>query len=470
MNWPLFFKAFLASAWAVKLKIALLLVFITALGIAVMVFEKPKYKTSWVLLLPGTERSTSLSIDNLGEARSGGTNAYGSVSISPKNTYKEIALSSAVIEKAAESYGVEAHSFSKPKIKLIDQTPAMEFALKGASPDELKYRATLYNETFHTILDQLRKNEIERNYRGVEGSLSEAKKRLRDARAAIVSYQSKSNLVSDKQFDSWLNQLEELRTAKGMVEVAHASLNVKLETQMAQIGITEQQATALLAFQGNPVNQQAVSLLSEKLAEEASLRNVFGTQNPVRKRVQQEISGIKMQIEASLMSSPLLRTFPKQKLYEMFSENAGSLLLDLNNRISELATKQANINALSEQLSKTEKRIKLHTLKAATLSDLERDHQIAEAIFSSALAKLDTSRLDIYATYPLTQLLTEPGSTIKRDRLGTKLLIIGLFLFFCLLSLGLTLTHLRSKIIHSGDALPLAENLSQNPGQNRGLL
>ena len=94
-----------------------------------LTLEKPNFKTSWVLLLPGTERNSTISLDNLGEAQSNGRNAYGSVSISPKNTYKEIALSDAVIELAAAQYGVDAVAFSKPKITLIDQTPAMKFTL-----------------------------------------------------------------------------------------------------------------------------------------------------------------------------------------------------------------------------------------------------------------------------------------------------------------------------------------------------
>ena len=94
-----------------------------------------------------------------------------------------------------------------------------------------------------------------------------------------------------------------------------------------------------------------------------------------------------------------------------------------------------------------QERIKTQTVNAAKLADLQRDHQIAEAIFSSALAKLDTSRLDIYATYPLTQLLTQPGATITRDRLQTKLVIIAGFLVFGMMSLALVLHQMRKTLV-----------------------
>jgi hypothetical protein len=63
------------------------------------------------------------------------------------------------------------------------------------------------------------------------------------------------------------------------------------------------------------------------------------------------------------------------------------------------------------------------------------------------LAKLDTSRLDIYATYPLTQLLTQPGATIKRDRLQSKLMVVASILVYAMLALALALIQVRKRVI-----------------------
>ena len=213
MNWSLFFRYILDALFSIKLTLFILLIIVVTLLGAYLALEKPSYKTTWMVLLPGTERSSTINLDNIGEARSNGGNAYGSVSISPKNTYKEIALSDAVINSAAEQYGVPANAFSKPRITLIDQTPAMKFTLKGESRDELIFRSTLYNETFHRILDELRKNEIERNYQGIENNLEEAKLRLSQARKDIVAYQTESSILSDDQFKRWMSDTEQLRTA-----------------------------------------------------------------------------------------------------------------------------------------------------------------------------------------------------------------------------------------------------------------
>lgn len=446
MNWSLFIHAFLLSAWKVKFRLIAMFFLTIVIAVLCAKFETPKYKTSWVVLLPGTERASTINLDNLGEARSSGKNAYGSVSISPKNTYKEIALSDAVIQQAASAYGVEAYAFSKPRIKLIDQTPAMEFTLKGTSKDELAGRAALFNDTFHDILDKLRKNEIERHYQGVEGNLSEAKKRLKEAREAILDYQSKSNIVSDEQFQIWLNNAEQLRTKQSQTEVKIASTEATLDAELSQLGVSAEQAEAFLLLQANPANRVAMELLSEKLTEHASKQKIFGKQNPKRQQLEQEIAGIRKSLAGNLRTVPLLSSIKRPQLYGLLSGEIRSSLQRANERIATLKGAKAELAALDTQQNQYTHRIKEHVAEAAQLSDLKRGHQIAEAIFSSALAKLDTSRLDIYATYPLTQLLTEPGGTIKRDRLPAKIMIVALFLVFLLISLALVLTQLRKTL------------------------
>lgn len=248
-----------------------------------------------------------------------------------------------------------------------------------------------------------------------------------------------------------MTELETIRTTRGQAEVKHASLKAKVTTELEQLGITIEQAKAFLLVQANPANQDAMEMLSAKLAEEASVQKIYGAENPLRKQLTKEIAGIRKNLAANLITVPELRTIPRARLYGLLSRDIGDTLKAVNERIAELEGTQAEIDVLLKQQDVTSKRIKEHTQEAATLNDLQRDHQIAEAIFSSALAKLDTSRLDIYATYPLTQLLTEPGGTIKRDRLPAKLMIVALFLAFGLISLAMALTRLRSNLLAEND-------------------
>ena len=446
MNWGYFFEHLTIATLKIRCRLIVLLALILCLLGLYLLAEDPRYKTSWVVLLPGTERASTINLDNLGEARSNGGNAYGSVSISPKNTYKEIALSDAVINVAAKEYGVAANAFSKPRIKLIDQTPAMKFTLVGKSKDELAFRAKLFNNTFHKILDELRNNEIDRNFKGVELNLDEAKKRLSRARQNIVDYQIHTSFVSDEQFTKWTSDTEQLRAQYTQSTVELASLDATLSESLEQLGINARQARELFALQSNPAVEATLSALSQKLAESAVINATYAEQNPRRKTLDREVSNLKLEMRRLLNGVEGLDQIESERLYGLASSNNTSNIELLNTLMAKKSGLIAKCKALTRSRKAYLNRVKSHAQDAATLADLQRVHQIAEAIFSSALAKLDTSRLDIYATYPLTQLLTQPGATIKRDRLKSKLMIVASIIIYGMLSIALILIEVRKNV------------------------
>lgn len=446
MNWGMFLRYFIRALLDIKLKLVLLFTVVNVLVVTYLCFETPSYITSWVVLLPGTERGSTINIDNLGEARSNGSNAYGSVSISPKNTYKEIALSDAVINTAAQEYGVPAHSFSKPRITLIDQTPAMKFTLKGESKEELKYRSNLYNAVFHKTLDALRSNEIDRTFQGVETNLAKAKQRLSEARRDIVDYQVSSSIVSDQQFERWINDAEQLKIDNTTTSVKLAQLQALIAASLNQLGVSKEQARSLLTLQANPTVRAVLAILSTKLAEQARLRSLYAPAHPERQKVTRETQSLTKEIRDLLSAVPDMKKIPDNQLYGLLANSNTETIKQLNTELANyegLSAQKAELNASYEYYLQ---RLKTHTKDAATLADLQRAHQIAEAIFSSALAKLDTSRLEIYATYPLTQLLTRPGATITRDRIQAKLMIVAAVLVYGLLALALILKQIRQTI------------------------
>ena len=76
-----------------------------------------------------------------------------------------------------------------------------------------------------------------------------------------------------------------------------------------------------------------------------------------------------------------------------------------------------------------------------------RDLRVAEAVFSSALARLDTNKSDPFASYPLVQTLEAPSLPRSRSAPSPLLAFAGaigasLFTFF-----GFLLIWLRQPII-----------------------
>ena len=69
---------------------------------------------------------------------------------------------------------------------------------------------------------------------------------------------------------------------------------------------------------------------------------------------------------------------------------------------------QSQTQELSNQIGGLEGRLRQLTQEQFTVDRLERNLQVAEAIFAAAVAKLNLSDADIYSVYPPTQLAAEP--------------------------------------------------------------
>jgi uncharacterized protein involved in exopolysaccharide biosynthesis len=62
---------------------------------------------------------------------------------------------------------------------------------------------------------------------------------------------------------------------------------------------------------------------------------------------------------------------------------------------------------------------------AAEMKDLERDFSVAEAVFASAIARAQSSKLDVYASYPLVQVLENPSLPTKPSSPNRKLALMA---------------------------------------------
>ena len=91
--------------------------------------------------------------------------------------------------------------------------------------------------------------------------------------------------------------------------------------------------------------------------------------------------------------------------------------------------------------------LQTQTANAAKLEDLERDHKIAEAVYSSALARVDTNRQDIYASYPLLQVLSPASLPEKPSSPKVHYAIGGGLAGTFFLLIALVFTWIRQPIL-----------------------
>lgn len=440
-------------------RLALISSLIVIATIALILLKPATYQASWVLLLPGTERSSTVNLDNIGEARTTTSSAYGNVSLSPKHTYREIALSSAVLNKAADRIGVPHGKFSKPRIKLIQQTPAIRFTLKSGNTEELLEQSQVFHDVFIEVLDELRANEIERQDQGVREQLAVAKRRLKTAQMRVLEFKSKGDVLTEGQLDIRTANFESLRALSFSAELALAKSTSARDKLSELLGVSSEQAADIIKLASHPQIVKLLPALQEANSELTELKAISGKGYPARKVAQAKVNQYLRLIGELTAKEAGLNDLKLMPILQLLDPQHS---LILNRLIEESLTTESyltELKKLKEQIAKSAIAMRNNSAEIVDLDELERDYQIAEAIFSSGLTRLDSSKFDVYASYPLVQLLTLPGGQILQDHLGSRLLLITSVLvniFICALIL---LFDIRRQLLASN--LPNTANYAQ---------
>ena len=78
---------------------------------------------------------------------------------------------------------------------------------------------------------------------------------------------------------------------------------------------------------------------------------------------------------------------------------------------------------------------------------LQREYDLAEAVFTSAAARLEASKSDVFASYPIVQLLTAPNEPVQQKSPSMKIAVLGLLAGFIFVTICLLLVWQRSYLV-----------------------
>jgi uncharacterized protein involved in exopolysaccharide biosynthesis len=129
------------------------------------------------------------------------------------------------------------------------------------------------------------------------------------------------------------------------------------------------------------------------------------------------------------------------------SDTRERLFASMTERDSNHAGDGAALAELRSQIAHESAKTGLEVEQVAKLSDLIRDLKVAEAVFTSALAQLDTNKSDPFASYPLVQTLEAPSLPRTTSAASPLLVIAGALAASILLTIGFLLLWLRQPII-----------------------
>ncbi|MFT4790249.1 MAG: hypothetical protein ACI95X_003096 [Paraglaciecola sp.] len=420
--------------------------------IAAVVFlylnKAPVYKSELELVLPGTGASSSVAIDNVGQVMSQTSAPFSAGGFNPRVNYKEMLLSRGVLLLASAKTEMTSLDFGQPKIALTEQTSILAISITGTSAQQANRKAWALYDSLQMELDRLRSDEVFRRDDSIQGVLDEYRIRLSETRANVLEFQQGSFLVSLAQFDMLVVSLQSLKEKQiylhaqvnNLADYSHGlSLNLGVSSDLAGKAFILQSdvefrgllkeldtSTSLLSEYQSRWGEGHPKVIAEQLRYNGAKKSLLNRSN--------EIVGPHA---SNSFSSLDLEMNPKRS--QMFAD-----LIEASARRDGLKAELADLKRTELQLND---QLKLYARESTVLDRLQREFDLAEAIFTSAAARLEAGKADVFASYPVIQLLTEPSIPTEVHSPITALgLAAGVFGFIFITS-GVTVLCNRRRII-----------------------
>ncbi len=408
---------------------------------------KPKYVSRMAIILPGGNVGASVNLPSIGQASSSSTSASGGSSLDPRANYQYILNDEPVLEEAAKSLNIKTSELGKPKSKLIDNTSILQVEIEGSSAEEAQERGFALYNTLMEKVNKLRADEIARRDDGTQTTLDMAKIKLAESQRKLAAYKSRSGLSTSDQVKEVAVSLEQLRKQRAEMLAQDILLSDRLRQLSSNLGLSVNEASEAFTLQSDPIYQQSLRDYSDASASLTVLSSKWGENHPnvVKEAARQKNAGDAISDRASflLKRRPNLQELARLNLNATGSAGKESLYRDLVAVQAEQSGISGQTEELGRQIENFDERLRDLTQKQLELDRLQRDAQVAEAIFASSLAKIDLSKSDIFTAYPLAQLVSPPSLADEPASPQPKLVLAGAFVGSLFVSTGVFLLWKR---------------------------
>lgn len=405
------------------------------------------FSSTTTLIMPGTGAAASMNVEGIGQASSYANSAFSSNSVSPTETYKRLLGADRIVDAAAQSLGIDRSELSVPRVRLVDQTSLIHIEMTGGTPLEAQRRGDALLQAFFAELDALRADEVSTREGADQSALEDYRVSVAQTRSQISALQAGSGLLSVRQYDALLNRHLKLET---VILAQRAKLNMRRASIGAlevQLGVDATRAALTLKLFADAGYLTLLDEVARRDVNLAEANSKFGRRHP---KVQDALEARKQaKITATQLAQGAIGLDAAEILeLDIAPEGArADLLSDLVRKQVELTAAQEESAALEAQLSEGETKIDQLAETAARLQDLERDFSVAEAVFSSAIARSQSSKSDVYASYPLVQVLENPSRPDRPSSPNRMLVYLTGVAATMMMLLGLFLGWIRSALL-----------------------
>jgi uncharacterized protein involved in exopolysaccharide biosynthesis len=402
-----------------------------------------RYSSQMSLILPGSGASASVNLADIGQASSYSNSAFASNSISPTETYKRLLAADRVIRDAAGRLGVDPRGFGEPRVRLVDQTAFIHVEMVGPSPEEAQARNGALMDAFFTEIDRLRGDELDSRQNGGLAAMEEYQNSVAATRSDIAGLQAESGLHSAEQYRRQVQELDDLKAEIETLSTEHKSKEAAVRRLELQLDTGPSEASIILRLNGDSTYLALLDAIAEASAELADVRSRYGRQHPEVVKAAATLDAASRKAEARAVEL----TGQGLRLERAIDGGRATLLTELVRQDAERAGIAAELSEL-QALRRTESaRLDALAPLAARLEDLQRDFSVAEAVFASAIARTQSSKTDIYASYPLVQVLEDPTLPDRPSSPNRKLALAAGVAACMLLFFSLCLAWIRGALI-----------------------
>jgi uncharacterized protein involved in exopolysaccharide biosynthesis len=416
---------------------------------------KPVYVSQLTLNVAGSGQGVNVNVPDIGQATTSTTSAFSSTA-DPRENYKLMLSSSTVLEAAAQSLDLDLERFGQPKIKIVNNTTMMEITISGQDPAMTQKKAEALYGALSARLNILRTGEQRQRNDAIQKAVTTAQSKLTTAQSRLSGYKSASGLNSNAQVTNLIDTIELLRKQRAELIAQTQQAGDRQQQLSRNLQLSPQLAADALLLQTDQQFQKSLKDYSQTAIDLKALLENRGENYPdviALKTKQDSLRTMLLQRGQALLNKPLTQ----MTLERLNLDNSNGSGLKRSELFQQLILANAEYQgligqqqALTGQIKNLEQRLSNLTQKQSVLDRYLRDVQIAEAIFTSTLAKVDLSKSDPYGSFPLLQLVEEPNLPSIPSAPQPKLVMIGASLGSFLVTVGLTLVWWRNPILKFG--------------------
>ncbi|WP_017295967.1 GumC family protein [Geminocystis herdmanii] len=411
----------------------------------------PSYTSELILNVAGSGQGVNVNLPDIGQAVTSTSSAFGSSS-DPRENYKLIASNSTVLQEAADSMKLPLEDFGLPQIKIINNTTTFKIEITGNTPEKAQQKARALYQALANRLDFLRTTEQNSRNEAIQSAVNEAESKLTKAQSRLSDYKMQSGLSSSDQVGYLINTIEQLRKQRAELVTQTRQSEATLEQLSKTLQTSSPEASDSLTLQSDQEFQNSLKEYTQITLELEALKESRGENYPdvlELKDKQQTALNIFLKRGESLLGKSL----DQNSLQNLNLDNTSGLGIKRGELYQKIVTLESEhkgfmgqLEALNQQIKELEARLTILVDKARTLDSLLKEVQIAEAIFTTTLAKVDLGKSDPFGSFPLLQLIEEPSLPQDATSPKTKLVIIGAGLGSILVTFGLTILWWRAPL------------------------